>query len=43
VSSLSTHEILLVWGKILTQPTENFHFQWVQDSCSSSRRFGKGA
>jgi hypothetical protein len=32
MSSLSTHEILLVWGKILTQPTENFHFQLVQDS-----------
>jgi hypothetical protein len=36
VSSLSTHEILLVWGKILTQPTKNFHFQLVQDSTSAT-------
>ena len=31
-SSLHTHEILLVWGVILTQTTENFHFQLAQNT-----------
>ena len=38
VSSLHTHGILLVWGVILTQTTENFHFQLVQDTRLELRR-----
>jgi hypothetical protein len=32
---LLAHENLLVWGVILTQTTENFHFQLVQNTLSS--------
>ena len=35
-SSWRTHEILLVWGVILTQTTENFHFQLVQNMVKKS-------